>query len=77
MTLHSIPRTTQDPGDPTTRLEESVVLFDRDLVTLGLSALLAEEGRLRRLASGHRAPNAALAIRIAAIEHALARGGAR
>ena len=77
--MASLPRTrtAHDPGDPTTRLEESLILFDRDLGSLALPALLSEEGRLRRLASGRRTPSPALATRIAAVEHALARGGAR
>ena len=69
-------RVAQD-ADPTTRLEESLIRFDRDLGALSLPALLAEEGRLRRLASGRRTSSPALATRIAAVEHALARGGAR
>ena len=77
MAPRSTTHRTQDPGDPTTRLEESLILFDRDLGALSLPALLREELSLRRLAAVQHNANPALATRLAAVEHALARGGAR
>ena len=77
MSSLSQPRTTREPGDPTTCLEEAVVLFDRDLGSLSLPSLLREELRLRRIATWRSGASPAVANRLAAVEHALARGGAQ
>ena len=68
-------RIAHDPGDPTTSLEESVVLFDRDLGTLSLPGLLTEEARLRRTLQRGGRPSPAICTRLAAVEVALQREG--